>query len=79
MRLFLLLPLATLFLAACLDDVDPEDADIEIEGVTTDAPLAPGATLQPDAGLAPGATLQPEEPLAPADSLREPIAGPEQN
>src|SRR5690606_4267779 len=71
MRLLSLL-LGALILAACVDDVDPDEADVEIEGAVADSALAPDATLQPDEGLAPEATLQPDEGLAPAESLQGP-------
>ncbi len=71
--MYRLLFLLLLPLAACVDDVDPEEADLEIEGTLADSALAPDATLQPGQGLAPDAPLQPEEGLAPADSLQEPL------
>jgi hypothetical protein len=59
--------LAAALLTACVDDVDPDEADVTIEGVDppqTDADLAPDATLQPDAGLAPADSLHDDLPEA---------------
>ena len=68
-----LLALAPL-LPGCADDVDPDEAALEIEGVapgTDDATLAPGSSLAPDADVAPEADLRPSRRLAPDDTLRE--------
>jgi hypothetical protein len=54
--------LGVLALAGCIDDVDPDEADVEIEGAITDSALAPGGTLQPDEGLAPADSPQPSAP-----------------
>ena len=71
-----LLFLGALALSACVGHVDPDEADVDLQGTLADSSLAPDATLQPDEGLAPDATLQPDAGLAPVESLRAPTPGP---